>query len=172
MSININTIKRYPNKFFVETGTYRGGTVLKAIGAGFKEIRSIEVCEDLFLEAQEMFKANKNIKISHGDSSEILFEVIKDINYPITFWLDAHNPNFGKDFPENTVFAPVLLELEQISRHKIKSHTILIDDLRIMEHMGIDISEVKNYIKIINPNYSFNTEKGAIENDILVAKVR
>jgi hypothetical protein len=101
--------------------------------------------------------------------------MIKDINEPITFWLDAHYfpldmyknknhkiselPGYGK--------VPLIDELNQIKRHSIKSHTILIDDIAALSNLdpladgtstGTNETKVDNLIKFIrsiNQNYCF-----------------
>lgn len=81
---------KYLNDYFVETGTYGGDGILKALNAGFKNIRSIEYDNNLFNGARRRFIKNQNIKIWNGSSEILLWDMIKDINTPITFWLDAH----------------------------------------------------------------------------------
>lgn len=79
------------NKYFVETGTCLGGGVLKALDAGFENIRSVELSERLHNYAKEHNEGNPQVKLYLGDSTILLWEMIKDIEDPITFLLDAHD---------------------------------------------------------------------------------
>ena len=107
-----------------------------------------------------------------GDSGNILYEVIKDIDSPITFWLDGHFS--GGSTALGSEACPILKELDQIKKHPIKTHTILIDDLRVFGTHSfnfITIDQIKEKILEINPNYTFWYENGVIPNDVLVAQV-
>ena len=86
-------IKEYAHRFaidtFVETGTYLGEMV-GAVKDTFKEIFSIELDDKLFKKAKEKFSRHPYVHIIHGDSGEILPEVLSSIKRPCLFWLDAH----------------------------------------------------------------------------------
>jgi len=110
---------KFPNHYFVETGTYQGNGLLYALLANFPEIYSLEIDTELATKAQDLFKSFKNVRIVCGDSSCILWKVIKDMNQSITFWLDAHNSS-GTYLDKNT---SLLDELEQIKLHHIKTHS-------------------------------------------------
>ncbi|HRI35351.1 MAG TPA: hypothetical protein PLD02_16495, partial [Saprospiraceae bacterium] len=69
---------------------------------------------------------------------------------------------------------PVLLELEAIKQHSIKTHTILIDDCRFFGTEGFDYITIDQVIKSlleINPSYQFKYENGYTADDILVAYI-
>ena len=117
------------------------------------------------------FENNSRVYLYYGDSSKILYNVIESIEQPITFWLDSHWSGDDTGFGSNKY--PLLLELDQISRHSIKNHTILIDDIRLLDtewKLG-DIEIVKNKILDINSKYKLSFEDGFIPNDIMVAEV-
>src|ERR1700733_5876002 len=80
----------YKNDYFVETGTFAGGGIRKALEAGFKYVRSIDVDNKHVQSTKQHFRKNKNVKIWVGDSAKGLWKMIKGIKVPITFWLDAH----------------------------------------------------------------------------------
>lgn len=83
----------YANKHFVETGLFHGEGVLKALSSGyFEHAVSIEVNRDLVeraLDRMRLFTATGMLKVVHDDSVN-LGAHIKDIQNPITFFLDAH----------------------------------------------------------------------------------
>ena len=178
MPLFLNILKKYPNSHFVETGTCTGEGVRVARVAGFSNIHSIECFTPLYKKAVRNFSKDKRIQIIKGNSGKDLGRIIRNIKRPITFWLDAHYSGEGTAFV-NT-YTPILQELEQISRHPIKNHTILIDDMRLFGKKAtqkkgtfphIEPSELEERIKLINPHYTFKRENGFIPNDILVAIV-
>jgi len=134
MPATSNQLKKYNNnKVFVETGTLIGDGVRRAIHAGYKKIISIECHPEYYRKSKERFSDYDNIEIIFGDSSKILFDVIKDVDEPITFWLDAHymwnDPNQKLEKHPGEGYVPTHDELCQIKKHHIKNHTILIDDI-------------------------------------------
>ena len=107
-----------------------------------------------------------------GDSGKILYEVIKDIDSPITFWLDGHC-SCGIT-AKGDEWSPILKELEQIKKHHIKNHTILIDDVRQFGTEYFDfvtIDQIIEKVLEINPDYKIFFIDGGFKDDILVAEV-
>lgn len=163
---------QYPNRYFVETGSYAGEGLELALKAGFQEIHSIELSEHFYHECQKKFEACPTVHLWQGDSGLMLDQVIEGIQEPITFWLDGHwsNGNTAK----GSTFTPILKELEAIQRHPIKTHTILIDDIRCFGTYDFDFIELQQIIQKImeiNPNYIITYQDGFQSNDILVAQV-
>ena len=159
---------------FVETGTYYGLGVSLAIAAGYKQVASVELSPALYKSAVRMFNDRPQVMLYYGTSENRLWEMIKDINEEIVFWLDAHFAD-GIMGPEKS---PILKELEIIDRHPIKTHVIMIDDVRDMgtEHFGfVTRDEVIQKITEINPSYKIVYEDGSVDEthifpkDILVA---
>ena len=173
-------LKDYMNPVFVETGTFRGDGIELAKRAGFKRIISIEISETFCKDTKQRFEGDKCISIVQGDSSVVLWSVIKDIKERMTFMLDAHNLLFDKDVPTDRGFEwwPLVKELRVIAKHPRKDHTIIIDDVRFFElHFGTNIAQVKSLLLEINPNYQFYFMDGnfgtmIMENNILIAEVK
>ena len=164
--------KRFPNRFFVETGSYDGEGIAQAIQAGFPEIHSIELSELFHAKCRERYSKQSNVHLWLGDSGEILETVIGAIPKPITFWLDGHWS--GDPTARGKTNTPILLELEAIQRHPIKTHTILIDDIRCFgceEFDFIKLSTIVRKIYQINGKYRITYARGHRHNDILVAQV-
>ncbi len=116
---------KYKLSILIETGTYLGTTV-SANKNIFSRIYSIELDRKLYERAKSKFKKFKTIQIIHGDSSVMLPKIIKKINRPCLFWLDAH---YSKGITIKGIKeTPVWEELTSILSHKIKRHVILIDD--------------------------------------------
>ncbi len=169
---NTKVFQKYLNNYFVETGTCRGKGIKYALQAGFQEIRSIELSTKLYLHSKKVFKNNPNVKIWLGDSAYRLTEMIVDIEDNITFWLDGH---YSQGITaKGETYTPLLKELNQISQHPIKTHTILIDDVRCIgtkEFDYIELDRIISKIYEINPNYNIRFEDGHTKKDILVAYI-
>jgi len=169
---NYNFYLDFPNEYYVETGASGGGSIIRALEARnshgyFRYIysidcnpQSVEFCKHKF-----HHRFFLNIKLFLGDSSTELWNMIKDIPNPITFWLDAHRFPPEEDGKKN---CPLLEELEQIGRHPINTHTILIDDIPCCGTAAFDYITAEDLIKKIlqiNPEYKIKF----IYSQILVA---
>ena len=90
---------------------------------------------------------------------------------PATFWLDGHWAGGGT--ARGKYESPLIQELEAIGRHHIKTHTILIDDIRCWNRdvQGFDREALSKACLQINLEYTISFSKGYIENDILIAKL-
>lgn len=168
--------ERFPNYYFVETGTFGGDGIRFAQRAGFPEIHSVEIDDHLFEQAKKNFAEYKNVHLYKGDSAKVLWDVIKDLDKPITFWLDGHNGFPVEGSGEQN--CPLLEELEQIGRHAIKNHTIVIDDMHCAGKLHFDyitIDQLKEAVWKINPAYEITFVAGGGEGEypenILVARV-
>lgn len=172
MSALTNIFKKYPNPIYIETGAMEGNSIQFAIEAGFKTIYSIELNEKWYYHCWERFFNYPNVHLIYGNSYFMLDWLLHKINEPVTFWLDAHSQDGSTD-PINYMTFPLMKELEAIARHHIKTHTIIIDDLRCwtIKRYGWDTDVLKKRISEINNEYSFILKDGTTPNDILVAKV-
>ena len=173
MPIKNNIFQKYKNtECFFESGTHVGEGVQKALESGFKNIISVELAPNYYNHCVSKFKDNNYVKLFMGDTEDIMEQLISSINEPITFWLDGHNS--GADTAWGKHESPLIQELEIIKRHPIKTHTLIIDDLRCWEkpHYDFDKSDVLEFIKTINPDYEIVYEEGHIMDDILVAYIK
>lgn len=164
--------QKYPNKYFIESGSYLGDGIQMALLTGFKTVYSIELGINLYQGCCGRFANNKNVKLYLGDSTNVLPEILKEIDEPATFWLDGHY-SWGNTARGNTN-SPILIELEIIKQHPIKTHTILIDDLRqcgTVEFDFVELDEIIQKVLEINPNYTISFENGHVPNDVLVAHI-
>jgi hypothetical protein len=188
LSLTTETLGKYTyNKYFLETGTFTGGGVEIARLCGFEQIISIEADERLYRGVLKNYDETDNIHLHLGDSEKILSEIIEKIEEPITFFLDSHIVDMNKEIAHDisTREIPLIQELEIIKNHPIKTHTILIDDRRMMgfsasrstfgwiteEWEAITEDIVMGLLFEINSDYEIayeNTVNGP--NDIIVAK--
>ncbi len=168
----LGLFNEFPNRYFVETGSLRGEGVIEALRTGFTEIHSIELSPHYHSYCKDTFSHLPHVHFWLGDSATLLEEIIQKIDKPITFWLDGHYS--GTDTAKGSRNTPILQELAAIKRHPIKTHTILIDDVRLFsseEFDHISLSTVKQLILEINPNYVISFKDAFQERDILVATV-
>lgn len=163
--IKIQAILKYAQKLkiknLIETGTYLGETVLATKGY-FQKIYSIELGRDLYILAKKTFRNDKNVEIIYGDSAKVLQEIVKKINKPCVFWLDAHYS--GGITSKSLKDTPITQELKSILKNKVRNHVILIDDAGSFtgDNDYPTIKEVKTFVKEFLPKHKIN-----IENDII-----
>lgn len=171
-NIEKEVFEKHKNNVFIETGTFMGNAISMALEVGFKEVYSIELSPTLYQYCDNRFKNFNNVHLFLGDSSNDLEKILSLVHEKATIWLDGHYS--GSHTAMGDINCPILQELQQIAKHPIKNHTILIDDVRLFgTHFFdfIELEEAKNIIKSINPKYIFYFEKGYVDNDVLVAKV-
>jgi hypothetical protein len=150
-----------------------GDGILQAIVAGYEKIYSIELADKYYKYCSEKYEKLKCVTILQGDSPEVLKTLLPEINEPCVFWLDGHHScgdtGYGKKW------SPLMDEIESISQHHIKTHTILIDDMRCWKidnpEFRFGDAEIRAAILKINSDYKFTYEDGCEPNDILVAKI-
>ena len=58
---------------FVETGSWHGATVDRALDIGFTNVKIIEAGEDLYEKCCERFSGDERVTLYHGSSSDRLF---------------------------------------------------------------------------------------------------
>lgn len=120
-------LHRYSIETFVETGTYEGAGVVTALQQ-VEEAFSIELDEQRFKKAQALFAPLSGVHIIHGDSGEVLPEIIPKIKGRCLFWLDAHILEGHKD-------TPILDELKCVLDYQ-GEYVLLIDDARLYTGEG------------------------------------
>ena len=176
-------LSKYWNPIFIETGTRSGNSVKRALRSNFKKIYSIELKEQFYKECLDRFEEEiqeGKVELLHGDSVKRLPDVLEKIDSTATFWLDAHWSGPTSPTARGNIDVPLMRELEVIAKHRIKNHTILIDDVRLFgtyEKDGVDWLEIQEesvvtILQNINPDYEIFYENGFVSNDILVAQVQ
>jgi hypothetical protein len=178
----IDELLNYKNLVFLETGSHHGDTIYKIANNNLhipSKIYSLELSDVFFERCKKRFENNSNIYLHKANSKYELYNIIKEIYSPITFWLDSHwsgCPDVGCDI---ITVCPILEELEQIKQHFIKTHTIIIDDIRLMNNsldryvgFPVTLDEILKKIFEINPNYKIKYyDDCTAKNDILVAYI-
>src|ERR1044072_4895813 len=170
------------HNIFIETGSHVGNGIELARQAGYKRIMSMDIdganvahCQDRFklLPDDKTPAANGNINIMCGDSAIALLKFMRHVNEPAMIWLDPHSQLFDDEPKMDNPF-PLLMELEQLRKHPIKTHTIMIDDVLILTHpkvTGWDNDMIENALLAINPAYKLTYLSNPVVNNILMAHV-
>jgi hypothetical protein len=150
--------------FFIETGTHVGGSVNRAVLAGYKQIMSVEPFDDNYNHCIKRFKENPEVKLFHGYSEDLFADMMREVNKPATIFLDAHRNSW---FNKGTF--PLAHEITALQEHSIKTHTIIVDDY---EHGVLQQGSVVDIIKEINKiNLSYRFEAIRRRNGVLVAYI-
>jgi len=158
-------ISSYQDKYklstFIETGTYMGD-MIQAQKDRFNKLISIELGEQLALNARKRFKGFSHIEINIGDSGKVLPEIMKNIHSPALFWLDGHysagvTSKGDKD-------CPIYEELDAIFSAPKLNHIILIDDARCFDGTGDypTIANLEKYVLSRNPQYRMEIDTDVI----------
>jgi hypothetical protein len=153
--------KKYNYTTLVETGTYLGEMV-EAVKKKFDKIISIELGEDLYNNAKNKFKNDKNITIIKGDSGNVLPTVMSKINDPAIFWLDGHYSAGITAKGEKE--CPIFEELNAIFQSKQLNHILLIDDARgfVGEGDYPTIEKLTDFVKSKNEKYQLEVKHDII----------
>lgn len=127
------TAAKYVLRYFVETGTCNGDTLL-ALHDRFMHSWSIELDDKQFEFVTKKLKHIPGLTLLHGDSGTLLEEILPEITKPALFWLDAHDEWYK---------GPIVQELEAIFRSGVRG-VILIDD---MDYITDTLPENKNWTR-------------------------
>jgi hypothetical protein len=123
-----------PEDLWVESGTYRGESIAKAVEFGFRELHSIEVCPALYEQAKTLYAADARVRLHLGSSPEALRKIIHPewTARNTVFWLDAHYQGHGAEEYDPVIGeCPLLLELDAILSRPWRARLVLaIDDIR------------------------------------------
>ena len=152
--------KRYDHAVFIETGTFKGDMVNAQLH-NFSKIISIELGRHLYRRACKRFAEDYNVTILRGDSGTLLYYIMRKLNEPAIFWLDAHFAGGITAGAKKKV--PVMKELDAIFSSPF-NHVILIDDAR-----GFDgtnhfptIEDLTMYISRVRPELSVSVKDDII----------
>lgn len=178
-------LRQYRSPAFVETGTYLGDGVWLALMAGFPKVYSIEISPEYYERAQVRFAAEiaaGRVELLLGDSLQLIGEIVRREPREMTFWLDAHSMPHNLDAEaegrETGAHCPLYEEIAAIARHPLKTHTIMIDDVRLLGQdsawggHGVSLQGIEERIRAINPAYRVTYEDGFQKGDVLVAYTR
>jgi len=173
-TLPIETLSKYMSRVFIETGTNNAQGVRTALHCNFEKIISIEIDSQKQKNNAESLKkeiVSGKVDLISGDVIDYFPKVLESLNDTATFFFDAHW-DFGV---KGKTVCSLNFELDELKKHHIKNHIILIDDRRCFgpnHHWGSDINESVIIKKIleINPNYTVVYEDNTVaKNDLIVA---
>jgi hypothetical protein len=162
--------KRY--RLLIETGTWLGDGIEVALEAGFQEIVSCDINEELVAQARTRF-AGLSVKIYHGASEEVLGVIANRLEEPAVFFLDAHamppSPS-SREFSSSTLrrgdeenkhlHCPIQREIDIILNSNLRGHAILVDDRQCFGTWAFHFlteQEVREQVTTLCPGmYSFS----------------
>lgn len=167
-------ILSYRNKYqttcFVETGTFMGDTI-DVMKNHFELLFSIELADQLAEKAKKRFLGIEKIHILHGNSGEMIKEILPELRGATLFWLDGHFS--GEVFIAGEMLktakadlnTPILAELESILKHGIGRNVVLIDDARLFNGR----KDYPSHSKLVKFLGTFNIQPAQIkiERDII-----
>lgn len=131
-----NNIKYSNNYIFVESGTYKGGTIFP-ISKNFKINHTIEINKNAYKFCTDIAKKNNinNINFYLGDTIDKLPQIVtnlKTTDFTI-FFLDGHVTQNNSGYTgKGKVDVPILEELQIIYNNYNGSGIIIIDDTRLL----------------------------------------
>jgi hypothetical protein len=140
----------YPPRVFIETGTHTGDTTA-ALAPMFQRCVTIELSEQLHAAAARRFSAMPSVSCLQGDSGRVISDVLRALEEPALFWLDAHHSG---DATADAGYDPIFEELKAIFAHRVRTHVVLVDDAR-----GHQVEA----IRAMTPE----THRFAVRNDII-----
>jgi hypothetical protein len=164
-AVKQHTVKQFAKKYgirvFIEVGTYLGD-MAAAVCNDFDRIYSIELSEDLFNRAAKKFAGYKHIAILHGDSFQVMPEILRRIEVPCLFWLNGHY-SLGNSATWNKE-GIMMEELKQIIAHPIKNHVILIDEANLFAGKNDfpTLEFMRTFVESRTPYYGFYTQNDII----------
>jgi hypothetical protein len=142
--------KNFGMRILIETGTYYGEMV-SAMKSRFDAIYSVEQNAELAARAKKQFANYSQVKIIQGDSQTALPELLKSLDKPALFWLDAGYYGWSNEQVDKKRLG---VELDAILNHKINGHVILMDDAHGLNGVNgaLTIEEVTKKILTDFPN--------------------
>ena len=167
MTIQFNPLDLIVHNIIIESGTYNG-SFTDDVKTKYDQVHTIEIVDQFFNEAVERFKNDDNITCHHGDSPQVIRDILSNIDEPVTFWLDAHYQGGSQSNDSNK---PLLEELKAIKEHHVNTHMIMVDDVRLFDVYGTNPKEVESILLDINPEYIITYCMGVQADDVLVAYI-
>lgn len=163
--------RKHKTPVFVETGSYLGDGIQQALDAGFEKVISIELSDKYFNICKRRFAGDDRVTLVQGDSAFVLGDVLASIQSRVTFWLDGHWS--AGDTARGVHTIPLLQELRAIGSHAVKTHIILIDDMRCWKTFnpvhGFEEKDIFKELEALGAHKFEFLDSPHAKNDILVA---
>lgn len=176
-----NLLAKYSNYYYVETGMWRGDSLLQAYDAGFQRCYGMDVEPNNVRFVTDRFDLNNpesqytgKIIPGLGNSAWALSDFLRAFcDDAITFFLDAHAQHIEGE-PEYEEPFPLLDELEQIAQSNINKQgsVIIIDDILHLTHpdiTGWNRELIEKNVRRINKEFKITYVANPVKNNILIA---
>jgi hypothetical protein len=167
----IQIAESFQVKYFIETGTYYGGTAVWA-AQHFPRVATIEYSQALYEQAVAKHSEIKNIEFRFGDSRTQLEQLAANLNESAIFWLDAHwSDSFT--YGENDQ-CPLLDEIRVINQSP-HDHFLFIDDARLFtsppqpQHNPEQWPDITTVIQALAKNHYDSSRYIVIVEDVIIA---
>jgi len=115
---------------FIETGTFKGGTI-DNIRNKFDDIHTIELSKELYDYNVHKFRDFEHIKVYFGDSSDIFPTLLRKINSRSVFFLDGHWSSGWQQTAQGEKDCPLVEEITSIKLDFKNDCIVIIDDFRL-----------------------------------------
>jgi len=129
--VKLWVIRDYARHFglraFVETGSYKGDSI-SALLPYFDDLYSVELGQHLYEFCAWRFADAPTVHLHLGDSPGFLREMLRSLERPALFYLDAHWSM--EDTARGDTDTPIVAELE-VLRELDPPNVIIIDDARL-----------------------------------------
>jgi len=157
-------------KTFIETGTWQGDGILQSIRAGFDTIYTCDIDPDLVERAKDIYSYHPDLHVINNYSHLFLEEIMPKIDEECLVFLDAHimpgktgweDSHRQIELCGGSTECPLVKEVDAISKSKIRTHTILIDDYGCFGSWvfnGLQFKTIQNMIMNINKDYKISIE--------------
>lgn len=181
-SINLDFLKLLENNYkdypiFIETGTFMGDTIME-MEPYFTNLYTIEIKREFYERMKNKYKGGK-IEFYLGDSSDVLTEILPNINDKSIIFLDGHwsADNTGRGKKD----CPLYEELTSIMLYHKNEALIIVDDVRLFgkgPNKGNEICNwedinVENVLKIVEKriNKKYFLPSSIVSNDRLIIHI-
>jgi hypothetical protein len=129
----LRLFKQRNHHLFVESGTFRGGTVEYFVPHA-RRIVSVEIEPELHAAARRRFEGSPSVELVLGDAFEEIPRVLADLSEPPFVYLDGHFTG-GINKEPGSFVEPAPGILDKLSELELpKGTSIVVDDLRLFGH--------------------------------------
>jgi len=153
-------------KTFIETGSFEGYGIQKALDAGFTEIYSCELMKKHYDSCMDRFSDNDNVSLYLGSSEDFLPEILEQVDQPFVLWLDAHGGYQGVAGEPLKQYLPKEFDALYKYSAKFDSSVIMIDDANQFINDQNFKTKVEEFLKEIKPDSTIEY----YENRVVICK--
>ena len=148
---------------YFETGLWYSHNII-FLRKYFSKIIGIELNMEFYKLSKKIFSKDKNVLILQGNSSVVIKSQLKYLKQKALFFLDAHYSNdctSGKNLDN-----PIIHEINAIINHKIKNHTIIVDNLSELIKPNEGYPSIEIIKKLIRKNKYYKIF--SLKNDLII----